>query len=221
MSATALLLRTFAASANCLFRENLRRSSTALFSTMAKKTAVCLLAEGAEEMEAIVTVDILRRAGVSVTVASITDKECIKCSRDVKICTDAKIGDIEGQKYDAVILPGGVGWKNLAASAKVGIILKAQESESKVIAAICAAPNVLKAHGIAKGKKITSYPSVKNDLTSDYSYIDDQIVVTDGNLITSKGPATAYAFGLAIVEKLVDKETAQKVADGLLYKDYK
>lgn len=49
------------------------------------------------------------------TVASITDKECIKCSRDVKICADAKIGDIEGQKYDAVILPGGVGWKNLAA----------------------------------------------------------------------------------------------------------
>lgn len=66
----------------------------------------------------------------------------------------------------------------------MGEILKAQESESKLIAAICAAPNVLKAHGIAKGKKITSYPSVKNDLTSDYSYIDDQIVVTDGNFYT-------------------------------------
>ncbi|XP_058805258.1 protein dj-1beta-like isoform X2 [Phymastichus coffea] len=195
-------------------------TQAALFSMMANKTAVCLLAEGAEEMEAIVTVDILRRAGVAVTVASITDKECIKCSRDVKICADAKIGELQNKKYDAVILPGGVGWKNLAASTKVGEILKAQEADSKVIAAICAAPNVLKAHGIAKGKKLTSYPSVKNDLTADYSYIDDQIVVTDGNLITSKGPATAYAFGLAIVEKLVDKATALKVADQLLYKDY-
>ncbi|CAB0042057.1 unnamed protein product [Trichogramma brassicae] len=190
-------------------------------STMADKTAVCLLAEGAEEMEAIVTVDILRRAGVLVTVASITDKECVKCSRDVKICTDAKIDDINDKKYDVVILPGGVGWKHLAASPKVGAILKAQEAESRIIAAICAAPNVLKAHGIAKGKKITSYPSVKSDLIEDYTYIDNDIVVCDGNLITSQGPATAYAFGLAIVEKLVNKEAAKKVAEGLLYKDLK
>ncbi|XP_014203427.1 protein dj-1beta isoform X1 [Copidosoma floridanum] len=187
---------------------------------MANKTAVCLLAEGAEEMEAVVTVDILRRAGVDVTVSSITDEKCIKCSRDVKICTDSVIADVASKKFDAVVLPGGVGWKNLAASAKVGEILKAQESEGRVIAAICAAPSVLKAHNIAKGKRVTSYPSVKKDLESDYSFVEDEIVVTDGNLITSKGPATAYAFGLAIAEKLVGKETAKKVADGLLYKDY-
>ncbi|KAJ8680216.1 hypothetical protein QAD02_016003 [Eretmocerus hayati] len=188
---------------------------------MAKKTAVCLLAEGAEEMEAVITVDILRRAGVDVTIASITDKECITCSRDVKICTDSLLNNVESQKYDAVILPGGVGWKNLAASPKVGQLLKTQESEGRLIAAICAAPNVLKAHGIANGKKVTSYPSVKDDLTGAYTYIDDEIVVEDGNLITSKGPATAYAFGLAIAEHLVGKDTAKKVADGLLYKEFK
>jgi len=186
-----------------------------------KKTALCLLADGAEEMEAVITVDILRRAEVNVTVSSITDKECVKCSRDVKICADAKISDVADKKYDVVILPGGVGWKLLAESSKVGEILKAHEKDGKIIAAICAAPCVLKAHDIAKGKKITSYPSVKKNVEGDYNYIEDEIVVTDGNLITSKGPATAYAFGLAIAEKLVGKEKAKSVADGMLYKDYK
>lgn len=126
-------------------------------------------------------------------------------------------------------------------SAKVGEVLKAQESDNRIIAAICAAPNVLKTHDIAKGKRLTSYPSVKDDLVNDYKYIENDIVVIDGNyrtitqktssflnclisldkLITSKGPATAYAFGLAIVEKLLSKEEAAKVAKGLLYNDYK
>ncbi|XP_011503451.1 PREDICTED: protein DJ-1-like [Ceratosolen solmsi marchali] len=188
---------------------------------MALKTALCLLAEDAEEMEAVVTVDILRRAKVAVTIASITDKECVKCSRDIKICTDTNIEDIKDQKFDAVILPGGAGWKNLAASSRVGDILKIHESENRIIAAICAAPNVLRIHGIAKGKQITSHPSVKYNLKDYYNYNDSEVVVIDDNIITSMGPAFSSEFGLAIVEKLIGKDAAYTAATDLLLKNYK
>lgn len=125
---------------------------------------------------------------------------------------------------------------------EVGKLLQEQEKENRLIAAICAAPIALKAHGIGKGKQITSYPAMKNELANEYKYLEDK-VVTDGNnllsntfksfihidinfdifignLITSRGPATAFAFGLAIVEKLLNKETATTVAKGTLYDDY-
>ncbi|XP_050466845.1 protein dj-1beta-like [Cataglyphis hispanica] len=188
---------------------------------MAKKTAILLIANGTEEMEAVITVDVLRRAGIVVTIAGLSDGSCVKCSRDVKICTDANFVDAtKNQKYDAVILPGGLGGsKTFASSAEVGKLLQEQEKENRLIAAICAAPTALKAHGIGKGKQITSYPAMKNDLINEYKYLEDK-VVTDGNLITSRGPATAFAFGLAIVEKLLNKETASTVAKGILYDDY-
>ncbi|XP_076240480.1 protein dj-1beta isoform X2 [Calliopsis andreniformis] len=184
---------------------------------MAKKTAILLIADGSEEMEAVITTDILRRAGIDVTVAGLDESPCVKCSRDVKICVDAKMQDAVKQNYDVVILPGGLGGsKAFSSSPEVGKLLQQQEKENRIIAAICAAPTALKAHGIAKGKQITSYPSMKDQLTDEYKYLEDT-VVTDGNLITSRGPATAFAFGLAIVEKLLDKETADKVAKGMLY----
>ncbi|XP_043473175.1 protein dj-1beta-like [Leptopilina heterotoma] len=196
--------------------------SVANYCVKMSKTAILLLAEGAEEMEAVITADVLRRAGVQVTIASINDEKCVKCSRDVKICTDSNFTDATKDKnYDVVVLPGGVGYKKLAASQCVGTLLKDQESKKGIIAAICAAPVVLKAHGIAKGSKITSYPSTESDLKDDYKYIEDQKVVTDGNIITSRGPATAFDFGLAIVEKLLDKESALTVAKAMLYTDYK
>ncbi|KAK0089660.1 hypothetical protein PV325_006083 [Microctonus aethiopoides] len=187
---------------------------------MSKKNTILLLADGAEEMEAVITIDILRRAEIDVTIASIIDQECIKCSRNVKICADAKLEAVKDKQYDAVILPGGLaGSKALSNSKEVGDLLKKQETEGRLIAAICAAPTALKAHGIGFGKQITSYPSMKDQLIGDYKYLED-VVVTDGNIITSRGPATAFAFGLTIVEKLLDKTSALNVAKGMLYKDY-
>ncbi|XP_076292897.1 protein dj-1beta isoform X2 [Lasioglossum baleicum] len=184
---------------------------------MAKKTAILLIADGSEEMEAVITTDVLRRAGINVTVAGLPESNCIKCSRDVKICVDASLKDAAQQKYDVVILPGGLGGSEaFASSQEVGNLLKEQEKEGRIIAAICAAPVALKAHDIAKGKQLTSYPSMKDKLADTYQYLESK-VVTDGNLITSRGPATAFAFGLAIVEKLLDKDTADQVAKGMLY----
>ncbi|XP_015186243.1 PREDICTED: protein deglycase DJ-1zDJ-1-like [Polistes dominula] len=184
---------------------------------MAEKTALLLIADGSEEMEAVITADVLRRGGVSVTIASLGDNECVKCSRDVKVCADTKFANVSDKKYDVIILPGGLnGSKAFAESADVGKLLQEQEKENKLIAAICAAPTALKAHGIAKGKRVTSYPAMKDQMTDDYEYSEDRVVI-DGNLITSRGPGTAFAFGLALVEKLVSKEKATTVAKGMLY----
>ncbi|KAK2586732.1 hypothetical protein KPH14_011767 [Odynerus spinipes] len=189
---------------------------------MERKTALLLIAEGSEEMEAVITADVVRRGGVAVTIASVGDTQFVKCSRYVKILADTTLSKvIEEEKYDAIILPGGIGGsKTFAESAEVGKLLQEQEKENKLIAAICAAPTALKAHGIAKGKQVTSYPAMKDEMSDEYKYLEDNVVV-DGNLITSRGPATAFDFGLTIVEKLVNKEAAVTVAKGMLYKNYK
>lgn len=115
-----------------------------------------------------------------------------------------------------VVLPGGLGGTDaFKKSALVGEILKAQQSSGRLIAAICAAPLALKEHAIGTGKTITSYPSVKDDLLSSYNYVDD-VVVQDGQLITSRGPGTAYQFGLKIAEVLVGVDKAKQVANGML-----
>lgn len=119
--------------------------------------------------------------------------------------------------YDVVILPGGLGGTDeFAKSSLVGEILKAQESSGRLIAAICAAPLALHAHKIGFGKSLTSYPSVKDKLTSDYKYVDDQKVVQDGQLITSRGPGTAFEFGLKLAAVLVSAEKAEQVRSGML-----
>ncbi|KAH8280122.1 hypothetical protein KR018_008425, partial [Drosophila ironensis] len=181
------------------------------------KSALVILAAGAEEMEFIIAADVLRRAGVKVTVAGLNNAEPVKCSRDVSILPDASLAQISGQKFDVIVLPGGLGGsKAMAESEAVGQLLQAQEADGGLIAAICAAPTVLAKHGIAAGKSLTSYPSMKDQLVGKYSYVDDQKVVQDGNLITSRGPGTAYEFALKISEQLAGKEKAQEVAKGLL-----
>lgn len=119
--------------------------------------------------------------------------------------------------FDAVILPGGLGGtENLSASPLVGEVLKSQESSGRLVAAICAAPLALKAHKIGFGKSITSYPMMKDKLTADYKYVDDQKVVQDGQLVTSRGPGTSYHFALKIAEILVGEETVKQIASAML-----
>ncbi|KAJ8917252.1 hypothetical protein NQ315_002269 [Exocentrus adspersus] len=194
-------------SLNSLFRK--------LSSAMGKK-ALLFLAPGAEEMEAVISVDVLRRAGLEVTVAGLCEaSEPIKCSRGVLIKPDINVSEAKGP-YDILLLPGGLGGsQSLSKSKEVGDLLKQQQNEGRWISAICAAPTALKAHGIGLGKKITSYPAMKDQLTDSYDYKEDNVVI-DGNLITSRGPGTAFDFALAIVQALEGKEKAQEVAKGML-----
>ncbi|XP_060849918.1 protein dj-1beta-like isoform X1 [Rhopalosiphum padi] len=183
---------------------------------MAQKTALFIVAEGSEELELVAPVDILRRANVAVTIADVADSEYVKTKSNLLIKTDAKLGDVKNKIFDAVVIPGGPSYKTLASADVVGQILLAHEKSDKVISAICAAPFVLFKHGIAKGKSLTSYPTVKSEIEGSYQYKEESTVV-DGNLVTSRGPATAVEFGLTLVEVLLGNEEKDKVAKGILY----
>uniref|UniRef100_A0A1B6E1Q3 DJ-1/PfpI domain-containing protein n=1 Tax=Clastoptera arizonana TaxID=38151 RepID=A0A1B6E1Q3_9HEMI len=184
---------------------------------MSKKSALVLIAKGTEEMECIITVDVLRRAKIEVTLAGVGGKGSVECSRGVVVVPDASLADaVKKGPYDAVILPGGLeGAKTFSESAEVGSLLKKQAEANRIVAAICAAPTALKAHKIFEGKKVTLYPSLKDELGSSYKYCKEKVVV-DGTLVTSQGPGTAYDFALKLVEVLTDKATLDDVKKGLL-----
>lgn len=182
--------------------------------------ALVIVADGTEEMEAVITADVLRRGKVATTIAGLEGVNAVKCSCGTKIVPDVSLDEAVKNEYDAVILPGGLEGSNaFGASAKVGELLKKQEAAGKYCAAICAAPTAFKKHGIGAGKTVTSYPSMADQFKgTDYKYTEDQEVVVDGKLVTSRGPGTAFAFGLKLVELLVDKKTSDEIKAGMLVK---
>ncbi|XP_021924863.1 protein DJ-1-like isoform X2 [Zootermopsis nevadensis] len=185
-----------------------RSYSSKFFSTckMTTKSALVLLAEEAEEMELI-----------SVTVAGLAGSEPVKCSRGVVVCPDSSLKDaVDNAPFDVIVLPGGLGGaRNLAASSEVGLLLQEQEKAGRLVAAICAAPTALLAHNVGIGKSLTSYPIFKEKLQEKYFYKEDNVVVDD-NLVTSRGPATAFDFALAIADILLGAGTSKPVAKALL-----
>ncbi|KAK1799836.1 hypothetical protein P4O66_006364 [Electrophorus voltai] len=217
---------------NCVGCTTSLRSSEVSVSTMAAKRALVILSKGAEEMETVIPVDVMRRAGVTVTVAGLTGKEPVHCSRNVIICPDSSLeeaskkGDINyiftfQGPYDVVLLPGGaLGAQNLSESPAVKEVLKEQESRKGLIAAICAGPTALLAHGIAYGSTITTHPGAKDKMmTGDHYKYTEARVQKDGHLITSRGPGTSFEFALAIVEELMGAEVAAQVKAPLILKD--
>ncbi|XP_072948490.1 protein dj-1beta-like [Epargyreus clarus] len=187
------------------------------------KSALVILAQGAEEMETVITVDMLRRGGVTVILAGLDGNTPVLCSRQVTLVPDKSLADAlaETSQYDAVILPGGLeGSERLSKSSVVGNLLKEHEKSGKIVAAICAAPTAFVAHGVAQGKKVTSYPTTKEKITGEYQYIEGEKVVVDGNIVTSRGPGTAYWFGLTLIEMLTGKEKAAQVEKGMIITGY-
>ncbi len=179
------------------------------------KTALVILAEGFEEIEAIAPVDVLRRAGVRVALAGLTERR-VKSSRNIEVQVDILLADLV-EIPDAVILPGGIpGATNLAKSEEVSKLVKKMNTEGKIVAAICAAPAaVLAPLGILDGKKATCYPGCESDFSNKISYSKKRVVV-DGNIITSQGPGTALEFSLEIATQLVGKEMAENVRGKML-----
>ena len=185
---------------------------------MAPRSLV-ILATGAEEMETVITVDVLRRGGVEVVIAGLDGETLVTCSRDVKIAPDTSLETAATQgPYDCIVLPGGgQGAAALGSSAAVGQLLQEQEAAGRIIAAICAAPTALLAHRIGLGKKLTSYPApaFKDRLAGSYTYLEERVVV-DGNIITSRGPGTSFEFGLELVKIMVGEEKMKEIASAML-----
>lgn len=173
---------------------------------MAKRVAV-VLADGFEEIEAVSAIDILRRAELEVIVYGL-DKEIITGAHNVRIVTDKRLAEFD-QDLDAVVFPGGMpGAKNLADSQRVKEWIQKMYAQRKIIAAICASPALILAPmGILDGRRATCYPGAEGSFSEKTTYLQEDVVI-DENIITSRGPATALKFSLALVEKLTCRETA-------------
>ena len=135
---------------------------------MSGKRALVILSPGAEEMETVISVDVLRRAKIEVTLAGIDSSSPVTCSRDVRIVPDMSLEEAAGRgPYDVVVLPGGLGGsQRLAGSQKVKEVLEAQEKSGRFVAAVCAAPSALMAHGIAKVELDQLNPASFEDLNN-------------------------------------------------------
>ncbi|XP_050367615.1 protein DJ-1 homolog B-like [Argentina anserina] len=175
------------------------------------------IANGTEEMEAIMIIDILRRAKATVVVASVEDKLEIVASRKVKLEADVLLEEVAKSSYDLIVLPGGLGGaQEFAKSETLVNLLKKQWESDKPCGAICASPAlVFEPHGLLKGKKATAFPAMCDKL-SDQSEIENRVLV-DGNLITSRGPGTSMEFALGIVEKFFGREKAIELAKVMVF----
>jgi protein deglycase len=167
------------------------------------------LAPGFEEIEAVTIVDVLRRGGVTVDVAGV-EPGPITGSHGVTLVPDRTLAGAAADDYDLIALPGGMpGTRHLRESADVLRLVQDLAAGGRWTTAICAAPTVLAAAGVTAGHMVTSHPSVAEALGG-ASYREDTVVV-DGRLITSRGAGTAMEFALALVERLVDAETASRL----------
>jgi len=184
------------------------------------KKALVILAEGAEEMETVITTDIMRRGGIEVTVAGLSGTAPVTCRNNMVLVPDTSLDDaVKKGPYDIIVLPGGrKGAENLSNDARVGVLLREQDIAKRYIAAICYGPTVLKAHGIGLGKKITSHPTKKSEMDGPYIYTEDRVAIYE-NIITSRGPGTAFEFALAIVGELEGKEKAAELMPPMCYKE--
>ncbi len=173
------------------------------------------IANGTEEMEAVCMIDLLRRAGADVTVASVDELQ-VTASRGVHLVADRPIADCAAETYDLIALPGGMpGAEHLRDSGVLEELLRRQHREGCLYAAICAAPVVvLQHHGLLAGRRATCHPSVADRLENAESLAAR--VVVDGNCITSRGPGTAVEFALKLIELLYGADKAGQVADHAL-----
>ncbi len=187
---------------------------------MSTKLAI-FFADGSEEIEGLTVVDILRRGRITIDMISIYDKAEVKGSHGIVFKTDKCLAEFKPADYDGVILPGGLpGTTNLGATSVVTDAVKEYAKEGKLVAAICAAPSVLGDCGVLDGKNATSYPGFADQMPGCH-YMKNVKSVVDGNIITSRGMGAAIDFALHILEYFTDHETAVRMAEKVMYFDYK
>lgn len=187
-----------------------------------EKTALVLLADGFEEVEAVTPIDYLRRAGVAVTMVAIGESLAVKGARGITLIADVTLKELvrkkaaENSLWDAVVIPGGMpGAPNIAASRDAGVLIVGMAAAKKLICAICASPAIVLAPlGIISDKRYTCYPNMEETVQG--GRWSKEPVVVDGNIITSRGAGTAGLFSIAIIGQLVGKAEADKIAKSML-----
>jgi 4-methyl-5(b-hydroxyethyl)-thiazole monophosphate biosynthesis len=178
-----------------------------------KKRVLCLLFPGFEEIETVAPVDLLRRAGVEVVVASVTGDKLVAGRCQITVQADTTLAEVAEQAFDLLLIPGGPGIKAVREDGRAAKLAQAYSQAGKPVAAICAAPTVLKDAGLLAGKRFTSHAGVLSELPE--SLLKER-VVEDGDLVTSRGAATSVDFGLALVRRLCGEAAAAEVSTGIM-----
>ncbi len=182
------------------------------------KRVIVPFTAGVEEIEFVAVIDILRRAGVEVTMASL-DGGSVTGRSNITIHPDASLADLMEQEWDMVVLPGGLPNAHLLRDdPNVKSLVERLRAHCKSIAAICAAPTALAAYGITEGKHVTSYPAMKDEMQqlAPSSIYSDDAVVEDDFLITSRGAGTAIEFALRLVAKLCGEEKSMEIRQSII-----
>ncbi len=180
------------------------------------KNVVVFLADGFEECEGLLVVDLLRRAGVNVITASIMGKPDILSSHNVALRADALVEDVDFGAADMIVLPGGLpGTTYLGESQIVREKCLEFAASGKYVAAICAAPSVLAELGLLEDKPATCHPNFEGKMCG--AVVTQESVTVAGNIITGRGLGAGIPFALKLIEILVDKEAAAKVGAAICY----
>jgi 4-methyl-5(b-hydroxyethyl)-thiazole monophosphate biosynthesis len=178
------------------------------------------LADGFEDVEALIPIDVLRRGGVEVVTISTTLFPLVESAHGVNMEADLQFDQVDYSDADLLMLPGGMpGASNLFAHEGVREVLMAQYKAGKKIAAICASPAVVLAPlGILDGKRATCYPGFEKALEETGATYTGDLVTVDGNITTGEGPAAAFPYAYELLTQLVDKQTSDQIAEGMRFK---
>jgi 4-methyl-5(b-hydroxyethyl)-thiazole monophosphate biosynthesis len=178
------------------------------------------LADGFEDVEALIPIDVLRRGGVEVVTVSTTEFPLVESAHGVNIEADIQFEQSDYQDADLLMLPGGMpGASNLYEHEGVCKVVCDQAAAGKKVAAICAAPAVVLAQlGLLEGKKATCYPGFEQALKGAGAQYTGDLITVDGNITTGEGPAAAFPYAYELLTQLVDKQTADQIAEGMRFK---
>lgn len=176
--------------------------------------ALVPLADGCEEMEAVIIIDILRRAGWEVCVAALKPGT-VTASRGVKLVADTLWDKVDPLSFDLIVLPGGAqGTENLRSDVRVVGALRAMAQRGKITAAVCAAPLVLQEAGLLAGKKATCHPGVVSKFSAT-PRVNDRVAI-DGRIVTSQGAGTTFEFALALVAMVDGAAKADEISRAIV-----
>ena len=176
------------------------------------------LADGFEDMEAIATRDVLLRGGIDVQTVSLDDDPFVTSSHGITVSVDLTRDDFDDDRPAVMIFPGGMpGTKNLAADKALMALMRRCYASGGIVAAICAAPGLVASQlDDVSGKRFTCFEGFQDPMVAKGAVYTPESAVVDGRLITGRGAGHAVNFGLAILETLKGKETADRVRAGLM-----
>ncbi|KAG7600441.1 Class I glutamine amidotransferase-like [Arabidopsis suecica] len=195
------------------------RRSFSISATMSSSTKKVLIpvAHGTEPFEAVVMIDVLRRGGADVTVASVENQVGVDACHGIKIVADTLLSEITDSVFDLIMLPGGLpGGETLKNCKPLEKMVKKQDTDGRLNAAICCAPALaLGTWGLLEGKKATCYPVFMEKLAACAKAVESRVEI-DGKMVTSRGPGTTMEFSVTLVEQLLGKEKAVEVSGPLV-----